>query len=126
MDEPNAIKDENTAHPIAATWRPILQEVVRAFSKGDYELSHTIEGVDSVSSDIAIHNRDYVKEYGETLVELHSDSWKSSSAQWMENHWDVLIDLYTEGEGLSDLVLTGKMIKINDTPHFTVGLIYVP
>lgn len=44
----------------------------------------------------------------------------------MEGYWDVLVDLYTKGEGLSDLVLTGKMIEVNGEPQYTVGLIYVP
>ena len=126
MYEPSAIKDEDAAHPIAVTWRPMLTEIVRAFTEGDYELSRGIKGVDSVESDIAEHNRNYIKEYGEVLIELPYKTWESSCAQWMGSHWDVLIDLYTEGEGLSDLVLTGKMVENNGTPHFTVGLIYVP
>jgi len=126
MDEQNAIKDENAAHPIAASWRPLLKEVIHAFVEGDYELSRKVKGVDSVESDIAEHNRNYVKEYGEVLIELPNKSWESSCAQWMEGHWDVLVDLYTKGEGLSDLVLTGRMSEVNREPQFTVGLIYVP
>ena len=126
MDEPISLKDENTAHPIADSWRPMLKEVVRAFTKDDYELNCKIDGVGPVQSDIAELNRNYVKEYGEILIELPNSSWDSSCAQWMENHWDVLIDLYTKSEGLSDLVLTGKMAEINGKPKFTVGLIYVP
>ena len=126
MDEPTAIKDEDAAHPIAVTWRPMFTEIVRAFTEGDYELSRGVKGVDSVESDIAEHNRNYIKEYGEVLIELPIKTWESSCAQWMGSHWDVLIDLYTEGEGLSDLVLNGKMVENNGAPHFTVGLIYVP
>ena len=126
MKEIYAIKDETASHPIASSWRPLLEKVVNSFSKGDYELNCSIEGVEPVAPDIAEHNRKYVAEYGEVLVELPEKTWESSCAQWMETHWDVLIDLYTQNEGLSDLVLTGKMLEINGKPYFTVGLIYVP
>ncbi|WP_052830528.1 DUF7668 domain-containing protein [Gynuella sunshinyii] len=59
-------------------------------------------------------------------MELPEETWDTSCAQWMDPHWEVLIDLYTEGEGASDLVLTGNMIETDENPKFTVGLIYVP
>ena len=101
-------------------------EVVRAFSRGDFELTCRAEGVDVVSPEIATQNKEYVDDYGESLVELSDKTWETSCAQWMGLHWDILIDLCTEGGGISDLVLTGEMLEINGTPHFTVGLIYVP
>ncbi|MCW9058478.1 MAG: hypothetical protein OQL11_06380 [Gammaproteobacteria bacterium] len=124
--EPLAIKDEESAHPIAGNWRPIFREVVKSFAKGDFELSKGASGVAPVAPDIASQNRKYVRDYGEALVELPEDTWDTSCAQWMDPHWEVLIDLYTEGEGASDLVLTGNMIELDGNPKFTVGLIYVP
>ncbi len=38
----------------------------------------------------------------------------SLSAKLMASHWDILVDLCTEGEGVSDLVLTGKIVEVND------------
>lgn len=81
MDESNAIKDENAAHPIATSWRPLLKEVVHAFVEGDYALSQKIKDVASVDSDIAEQNRNYVNDYGEVLIELPNKSWESSCAQ---------------------------------------------
>jgi hypothetical protein len=125
-DQPIAIKDEDAAHPIAESWRPMLCEVVCAFARGDFELKCGAEGINVVSPIIAAQNQEYVEDYGESLVELSDKTWESSCAQWMGSHWDVLIDLCTEGEGISDLVLTGEMRDIDGKPHFTAGLIYVP
>lgn len=124
--EPFAVKDEDAAHPIAGSWRPIFLEVVKAFAKGDFELSQGVPGVELVDPGIASQNREYVREYGEVLVELPKETWDTSCAQWMGSFWEVLIDLYTENEGSSDLVLTGRMNELNGKPQFTVGLIYVP
>lgn len=124
--EPLAIKDEDSAHPIAGSWRPIFREVVKALAKGDFELSQGVPGVEPVDPGIASQNRDYVRDYGEVLVELPEETWDTSCAQWMGPYWEVLIDLYTEGERASDLVLTGHMNELNGKPHFTVGFIYVP
>lgn len=125
-DFPAAIKDEDASHPIAGSWRSVLCDIVRALSEDDYELARGIEGVESISLDLAAQNRDYVTDYGETLVELPDEAWVTSCAQWMGTHWDLLIDLYTEGEGASDLVLTGRMIDVNGKYRFTLELVYVP
>ncbi|WP_196161782.1 hypothetical protein [Reinekea sp. G2M2-21] len=124
--EPRAVKDEESAHPIAGSWRPIFRDVVKAFAEDDFELSQVVPGVAPVDPSIASQNRAYVRNYGELLVELPEDTWATSCAQWMGQHWEVLVDLYIKGEGASDLVLTGHINELNGKPQFTVGLIYVP
>ncbi|MBL3557125.1 hypothetical protein JK643_12045 [Marinobacter sp. JB05H06] len=103
-----------------------MRKVVSAFVKGNYQLSRPIEGVSPVPPDVASHIQNYIAGYGETLVELPEETWSTSCAQWMGAYWDVLVDLYTEGEGASDLVLTGRMDEVEGKPQFTVGLVYVP
>jgi hypothetical protein len=125
-DQPIAIKDEDAAHPIAESWRSMLCEAVRAFSRGDFELKCGVVGINVVPLGIAARNQEYVEDYGESLVELSDKTWETSCAQWMGSHWDVLIDLCTEGDGICDLVLSGELVEIDGKPHFTVGLIYVP
>jgi hypothetical protein len=44
----------------------------------------------------------------------------------MEGYWDIIIDLRTEAEGRSDMVMTGKVSEANDNYVLDVGLIYVP
>lgn len=126
QDLPVAVKDEEAAHPIAASCRPMLRKVVSAFVRGDYQLSQLIEGVSPVPPDVAAHIQDYIAGYGETLVELPEETWSTSCVQWMWSYWDVLVDLYTEREGASDLVLTRRMDEVEGKPQFTVGLVYVP
>lgn len=53
-----------------ASWCLLLKEVVRAFIVGNYELSRNVEGVVTIESDLGEQNQNYVKEYGEALVEL--------------------------------------------------------
>ncbi|WP_423252184.1 DUF7668 domain-containing protein [Vibrio vulnificus] len=45
---------------------------------------------------------------------------------WMETHWDVLIDLWTETEGLSDLVLQAKVFESKDGYKYQIEMVYVP
>ena len=120
------IKDESEAHPIADSWRPMLQEVVSALSKGDYSLDRHITGVRPVDYQVSDQIKNYVAEYGEKLTALPESTWETSCAQWMGGHWDVIVDLWTEGEGPSDLVLHGKMEEHNGEPSFTLGLVFVP
>ena len=119
-------KDESQAHPIAMSWRPMIKAVVSAFVNNDFELSSGLASVTPIPREVSDHNRNYVKEYGATLVELSDEAWKRSCAQWMGAHWDLIVDLCTKEEGVSDLGLTGKMEEVAGDYQFTIGLIYVP
>ncbi|WP_394203820.1 DUF7668 domain-containing protein [Marinagarivorans algicola] len=68
----------------------------------------------------------YIEEYGEELISLPNETWESSICIWMGNHWDVLIDLWTKGEGRSDLVLSAKVAESKNGFYIEVGMIYVP
>lgn len=125
MDTP-AIIDEDGEHPIASAWRPILCEVVQSFVKGDYGLVKGVAGVEPVSDATAKQIYDYIIDYGATLVPLPNETWQTSVAQWMGDHWDILVDLWTAEEGLSDLVLAGSIKETNDGPSLTIKLVYVP
>jgi hypothetical protein len=58
-----------------------------------------------VSAETAKQIREYLEDYGATLVALDPDTWESSVSLWMGDKWEVLVDLWTEEEGRSDLVL---------------------
>jgi hypothetical protein len=121
-----ALKDEEAEHPIAAAWRPMLREVVRAFVEGDYGLAGGVAGVEPVSRAKAEHIRAYVAEYGATLIDLPDDTWRTSVAQWMGKRWDILVDLWTAEEGRSDLVLEGWVEETDGRPRLTIHMVYVP
>ncbi len=104
----------------------MLREVVRRLAAGDYGLADGVPGVESVSPAAAEQIHHYLADYPATLVELPDDTWRTSVAQWMGTHWDVLIDLWTAEEGPSDLVLGGKVVETGMGPRFTVDMVYVP
>ena len=125
-DGPLALKDPDAAHPIASAWRPMLREVVQRLAQGDYQLAHGVRGVEPVSASTAEQIRNYIAEYGATLVELPDDTWRTSVAQWMGTHWEILVDLWTAEEGRSDLVLGGDVVETSAGPLLAVSLVYVP
>ena len=59
------------------------------------------------------------------LVELPDATWKSSVAQWMGTHWDVVVDLWTDA-GPSDLILSARVRETNDAFEIEIGSVYVP
>ncbi len=119
-------KDPDNQQPIPSAWRPVFSAIVNAFVDGDYALSTGIAGVAAVSDDTANHIRAYISDYGETLIPLPEATWDSSVCLWMESHWDVLIDLWTAGEGQSDLVLGARVLEHDDGHLIEVGMVYVP
>lgn len=121
-----AFKDLDAAHPIAGAWRPMLRAVVRRLARGDYALTQGVPGVAPVAAATAEQMRDYMAEYGATLVELPDDTWQMSVAQWMGTHWEILIDLWTVEEGRSDLVLGGDVVETDAGPLLTPRAVYVP
>jgi hypothetical protein len=44
----------------------------------------------------------------------------------MGDHWDALIDLWTEEEGSSDLVLQVHVSEVDSEFLVTVNMVYVP
>jgi len=109
-DTQPADKDEGAAHPVASCWRATIRELVSALSRGDLSLA----GLPSVvTADRATRDqiKRYLADYGETLVALPDETWTTSVAQWMQTHWDVLVDLWTRESGRSDLVLSLRVFE---------------
>jgi len=123
---PLAVKDLEAQHPIAGAWRPVLREVVRRFVAGDFGLAKSVPGVEPVSAKTVEQIVGYLADYGATLVDLPEDTWHTSVAQWMETHWDILVDLWTAEEGPSDLVLQGRVVETGAGPRLTIRMVYVP
>jgi hypothetical protein len=120
------LRDENSAHPAATAWRPTLKEIIRAFASGDFALERGVPAVAPVTSEVAQQISNYVKEYGETLVELPEDSWDASISQWMQSHSEVLVDPWTEESGRSDLVLSARVYEREGGFVFEIDSVHVP
>jgi len=121
-----AVKDGTQERPIPTAWRPVFREIVNAFVKQDYWLKGSESGVDCVSPDTATQVQNYIENYGATLVKLPEETWKSSVCIWSEGHWDVLVDLWTQEEGQSDLVLSARVTDAHPGYAFQVQMVYVP
>jgi hypothetical protein len=119
-------KDETAQHPVATVWRPVLEDIVRAFVQGDYELSLRPSSVMPVRTHVGQQIREYISDDGRTLVELPDEAWSTSVCQWMETHWEVLVDLWTLESGESDLVLSVRVFESDDGFVTEVGPVYVP
>jgi hypothetical protein len=121
-----AAKDEESQQKVPTAWRPVLKEVVSRFVLGDYGLSTGIEGVEKVSPSTAAHIQDYIGRYGATLTKLPEKCWESSVCMWYGTHWEVLVDLWTEEEGPSDLVLSARITETPSGASFRLQMVYVP
>ncbi len=121
------IEDGVNEQPIAAAWRPTFDAIVRAFVAGDWQLESAPAGVKRLSAEAGHRLSSGVADYGEvTLVPLPPGTWDSSVSMWTGSHWDVLVDLWTEQEGRSDLVLSASVRRSEDGFEFDVLMVYVP
>jgi hypothetical protein len=120
------MRDENAAHPVATIWRPTLKRVVEAFVAGDFQLRRGIERVIPPAPHVAKGIALRVADYGGTLIALPEETWKSSISQWMDPHWDLVVDLWTKESGRSDLVLTSRVEEIDGEYRFEIDSVYVP
>lgn len=121
-----AVKDSDSERPVPTAWRPTLSAIVRAFLNHDYSLAGGLERVEAISPQTAAQIREYIESYGEVLVELPEDTWSSSVCIWNGTGWDALVDLWTESEGRSDLVLGVQALETHSGFLFKVYMVYVP
>jgi hypothetical protein len=126
LDAISPVKNGEEALPVAVAWRPTLCAIVRALAKGDYELTEDIPSVELLPGKTATQIRKYVASYGATLIELPDETWETSCAQWSGSHWDVFVDLWTQEEGRSDMLLQLAVAESDDGYRFKVHLVYVP
>jgi hypothetical protein len=127
MSETIAIrKDEHDQGPVPSAWRRTLFDIVEAFKDGDFTLARGVAGVRPISAIDAARIADNIHDYGATLTSLPEETWKTSVCQWLGNHWDVMVDLYTVDEGRSDLILHVRVYEEGPAYVFDVHFVYVP
>lgn len=85
-----------------------------------------IPSVASPSKATADQIRTYIADFGGTLAELPDEAWGSSVSQWMETHWEVLVDLWTVESGKSDLVLYLRVFEAGTGFRFEIDSLHVP
>ena len=90
--------------PVPLEWRPALEMAANAFAAGNITLPD-LAGLEPTAASPASQAGAYLADYGATLVSLPEETWDSSVCIWSGHHWDVLVDLWTQEEGRSDLVM---------------------
>ena len=120
------VADPDTAHPIATAWRPLFAHVIDALVRRDPAALHDLPWLVPVPSTAFARMLEAIDAYGETLVPLDARTWETSVAQWMGDHWDVLVALWTAESGCSDLVLDARVFDGDDGVSIELYLVYVP
>jgi hypothetical protein len=121
-----AVKDEKAQRPIPSAWRPTIAAMASALAKRDYRFESRITGVVPASAETADQVESYIAGYGEALTELPEEAWESSVCIWMGSWWDIIVDLWTESEGRSDLVLSAQVREAGEGYSFEMQSVYVP
>jgi len=120
------VKDGGGEGPVPTIWRPALTAVVDAFVRQDYALQDGVAGIAPVSADTTDHIRSYIEDYGAILAPLPPQAWDTSACIWTGHHWDVMVDLWTEEEGSSDLVLQLHVVEQDGAYLAEIHMVYVP
>ncbi|MBV6288836.1 DUF7668 domain-containing protein [Pseudomonas aegrilactucae] len=123
MNKTVVAKDGENQVPVPQVWRPTLSAIVDALIQGG---EPSLAQVTLQSPDVWAHAQESIHAYGAQLRKLPDESWNSSVCIWYGEFWDVLVDLYTEEEGRSDLVLQVHVYEGDDGYRYEVVLVYVP
>lgn len=126
MSEILVEKNDENELPIPSIWRPTFSKIVKAFVEKDYKIERKIDNVTPISEDTAKQIKKYIEDYGEKLIDLPNETWNSSVYMYYGTYWNVLIDLFTESEGLSDLALSLEVREVSNEYEFEVKLVLVP
>ncbi|MCH7309311.1 hypothetical protein MMO38_14390 [Acinetobacter sp. NIPH 1852] len=118
--------NEDSATPVPTVWRKTLIRIIEAFKHNDLVSIHHIEGVQLLELEHLQEIAENITDYGETLVSLPDETWHSSQALWMGDYWYVILDLFTEREGRSDLILSIRVFETDGVFEYLIQDIYVP
>ncbi|WP_421681207.1 DUF7668 domain-containing protein [Stenotrophomonas bentonitica] len=123
MHETTITKDGENEIAAPQAWRPTLAAIVDALIQGS---EPALTQVTLQAPDVWASALESIRAYGAHLKRLPDESWNSSVCIWYGDFWNVLVDLYTEEEGRSDLVLQAHVYEVGDGYRYEVVLVYVP
>jgi hypothetical protein len=124
-DSPMLQKDD-LEHPVPEPWRTTFRQIADAFVARDYQLRHRpVDAVEPVDLATAQRIAENVADYGELLAPLNEATWERSVYRWMNGYWQMLVDLTTEREPVSDLTLHAKL-RDADRPRLEIESVHVP
>ena len=73
MDDQEPSEDETNQRPVPRIWRTTIEQIVRRFVAGDFELTGGVPGVAPLSAHRAEPIRAYVRHCGASLVPLEPE-----------------------------------------------------
>ncbi len=124
---PAPVKDTEQEGPVPDVWRPTLAAIVESLVREDSVLAAELPAVNPVSEELSRLCINAVHDYGEvTLVPLPEGTWETSVCLWRGDRWNCLVDLWTEQEGRSDLILDVNVFADDTGYKYAVHLVYVP
>ena len=98
--------DSEFQSPVPTIWRETIVQIVEAFKDKDFARINTIPNVEFIDLEYAAEIAENINDYGTHLISLPKETWDSSTCLYMENNrWDAIVDLFTEEEGRSDLII---------------------
>lgn len=123
MNEVPVSKEGRSEAPVPPVWRPTLAAIVDALARKEEPMLPQVKlQLPGTWDDI----QENIEDYGDRLVSLPDAAWDSSVHIWSGEYWDVLVDLYTEEESASDLVLKVRVYETADGYRYVVDMAYVP
>ena len=115
--------DPTEQQPVPEKWRGILARVADSIASGNLGRLALMPGVEPVAEATASQISSCVAGYRATLVPLPGETWDTSVCMFNGGEWEVLVDLWTQEEGRSDLVLHASVTQGNVV---RVHAVYVP
>jgi hypothetical protein len=120
------LKKDDAEHRIPEPWRNTFERIADAFVTGDFRLrEHGIDDVAPIDADTASSIAANIDAYGGALAPLDDAVWATSVYRWMDGYWQVLVDLTTVSEPVSDLTLHAT-IRESDGPRLRIESVHVP
>ncbi len=119
------LAQDEQQHPIPEELRDVFVRIADAFVAGDYSLRAAgIAGVEPIDVDTAEYIDGCIAAYGDSLAPLNPAVWERSCYGWSGEHWEMLVDLTTQHEQVSDLVLHADLRL--DPLRIAVRSVHVP
>ena len=118
---------DDVERPVPEQFRSTFQAIADAFVAGDYRLSdRAISTVRAIDSETAAWIAENVEDFGAKLAPLNDATWERSIYLWQDGYWEMIVDLATTTEPVSDLALHTKLYAADGDFELEVYGVYVP
>lgn len=113
-------------HPVPELWRSKFEEIAAALAAGDFQICNSpVDGLEPVDLEAANHVIGNIAAYGDPLTLLDDATWNQPVYRWMGDCWQVLVDLSTIDEPVSDLTLHATVYEA-DCSRLKIESVHVP